>query len=172
MSVFKNMATREPDYEINNNVEKELNAANIPILRLPGFMTTEVKTRYVGYLNGFLFWRAWRYWVCEGLMPMANANEIYEQISIYAVRAGGSAANPEPSSVATNPAYAERIRAAMEIAERAGGDVKERIRYVEANVHPLPSDELFVSSYHIDTEEGLEKLVDYIRSHDVHAAAN
>lgn len=170
MSVFKNMATREPDYEINKIVEKELHAANIPVLRLPGFLTTEVKTRYVGHLNGFLFWRAWRYWVCEGLMPIANANEIYEQISSLAVRAGGSCANPEPSTVATNPAFSERIRVAMEAAERDKKDRKEALRNIEANMHPLPSDELFIPLYHIDTEEGLEKLVNYIRSHDVHAA--
>lgn len=175
MAVFKNKATFGVVEDFDQDAKNELLAAGIPVLQLPTTLNTEVKTRYVGYLNGFVFFRAWRYWVCEGLMPIANAKEIFEQISAMAVRAGGSAANPVPMSMAVCPAATMRMRKEAERAHEAITDSKKRIEYLqqycEEHGNAKPGEDVFVQVYHVDTEEGLKALAEYIRAHDVHAAA-
>ena len=50
-----NFARHEYDGKIDDKVKEELRLANIPVFRLPYYMNTEVKTRYIGILNGFVF---------------------------------------------------------------------------------------------------------------------
>lgn len=71
-----NFARCEYDGEIDYKVKEELQIANIPVFRLPYYMNTEVKTKYIGILNGFMFYRAWNYWICHGDMPLDIANEM------------------------------------------------------------------------------------------------
>ena len=75
---MENFASREYDFNIDKKVKEELEIANIPYIMLPNFINTEVKTKYIGLLNGFKFYRAWAYWVCVGDMPLDDAEFIYE----------------------------------------------------------------------------------------------
>ena len=56
-----NLARKEYDRKIDERVKEELEIAEIPVFELPACMNTEVKTKYIGVLNGFTFYRAWQY---------------------------------------------------------------------------------------------------------------
>lgn len=74
---MENFARHHYENNVDQLVREELKQAGIPILELPCYMDTEVKTRYVGVLYGFFFYRAWTYWVCKGDMPLNIAEQIY-----------------------------------------------------------------------------------------------
>lgn len=67
-----NLARSKYDPEADKKVKEELLIAKIPVLEL-GIMDKEVKTKYIGILNGFVFQRAWYYWVVKGNMPLKFA---------------------------------------------------------------------------------------------------
>lgn len=96
MISFENFATSDYDARIDEKIENELKIANIPVIKLPTYLSAEVKASCVGYLNGFTFWRAWRYWVCKGNMPLDTAQKIYAEHKDLNIRAGGHAGNLPP----------------------------------------------------------------------------
>lgn len=96
---FPNLATHEFDGKTDKDVAKELKTAGIPVMYLPSYMNTEVKTRYIGVLNGFIFIRAWRYWQCNGNMPLEIAEELHKTSEGMGIRAGGHADDLSPETM-------------------------------------------------------------------------
>lgn len=159
---MQNLATREYDYKIDEIVKAELEAAHIPVICLPQYMNGEVKTRYVGYLHGFVFYRAWSYWDCQGDMPLVFAKELYEKHKDLKIRAGGHAGNVPPEEVAYNPIYEQQLR---EYYHKVGSIVfRENATNV---IHDDPTQPHFVNLYNIDTTEGLEVFVRFIQENNI-----
>lgn len=96
---MENFARHHYENNVDQLVREELKQAGIPILELPCYMDTEVKTRYVGVLYGFFFYRAWTYWVCKGDMPLDIAEQIYRNYKGLRIRAGGHFGNVPPKTV-------------------------------------------------------------------------
>ena len=168
MEIFRNRCTEQYRAKENDAVKAELEAAGIPILTLPGHLDTEVKTSYVGVLNGFVFIRAWRYWVCEGDMPLDNAQEIYCLYQPLMIRAAGHAGNPEPSEVSYCPAQQKREQETFELM-RAKGATTMEIREALERLTIDTGGPRFVRQYHIDTAEGLTALAQYIKEKNIYA---
>ena len=129
---FENRATDKNDPDIDEAVRSELIEANITCIKLPSYMNTEVKTRYIGILNGFMFYRSWRYWRCIGLMPIEMAERLYNDNKDLLIRAGGHCCNPDPKTMCVTI------------------DSKK-----------------FINTYHIDTQAGLNRLSEFIRSNRI-----
>lgn len=162
MSVhLNNLAHRDYETSADNEVKNELQIANIPVFKLPSYMNTEVKTRYIGLLNGFRFYRAWAYWVCCGDMPLSKAQYIYDNYKNFKIRAGGHCGNVEPATVSYNPIYEQELRNLLD-----KYDVPEYLEQAKNIVDDkrLPR---FVDTYHIDTQLGLCKLAQVIREHNI-----
>lgn len=161
-----NLSRREYDREADLKVKEELLLADIPVLPVIGVIEGEVKTHYIGVLNGFVFERAWTYWVVSGWMPMEHARYIYANYKDLDIRAGGHCGNesPEESYIYTNPAYIKRLEefrdscsSLNEFIDRAKEEVKEN-----------PDDSKFIKFYHVDTQLGLCKLAEVIKQFDIH----
>ncbi len=159
---MENFATRIYDSKVSKKVKEELEIAKIPILTLPSVLNLEVKTEYIGILNGFKFYRAWTYWVCEGDMPLEIANYIYENYKDLQIRAGGHAGNVEPEEESYNPVYDRELRELMN-----KSSIEEYIKLSKDIVDDL-SLPRFVATYHIDTQQGLCKIAEIIRERDIH----
>lgn len=162
MSVhLNNLAHRDYETSADNEVKNELQIANIPVFELPSYMNTEVKTRYIGLLNGFMFYRAWTYWVCCGDMPLNEAQYIYNNYQELKIRAGGHCDNVEPESQSYNPVYEKEISDL--IAKYSVPEYIEKAKNI-VDDETLPR---FVNMYHIDTQLGLCKLAQIIREHNI-----
>lgn len=159
---LENLASREYSHVPDNKVKEELMMAGIPILTLPSFMNTEVKTHYIGILNGFVFYRAWRYWVCDGDMPLEYAEQIYSKYKDFEIRAGGHCGNVKPKSMSHNPVY---DKALIDLRDNTK-DLKEYMR-LSKNIVDDESLPRFVDTYHIDTQIGLNKLAEFIKTHNI-----
>lgn len=168
MRICKNLATIDFCQASDDSVRDELATAKIPILKLPFVMNGEVKTRYIGLLNGFCFFRQWRYWCVEGLMPLENAKQIYEEISFLGVRAGGDCTNPEPETVAVDPYFDAMLQEEANRLSKTALSSTELIEKLK-EIQPEPGAPKYVKFYHIDMEEGLAALAAYIRKHNIYA---
>ena len=125
-------------------------------------MCSEVKTHYIGILNGFVFHRRWRYWQCDGLLPLEYAVELYAKYKDLSIRAGGDASNPHPSKMSINPVYMEKLRQHL---NNVGIEEYDKTKSSIIDDKSLPR---FVNFYHIDTQLGLQKLAECIRSNNIH----
>lgn len=162
---MNNLATRDFVGEINDTVKTELLSADIPVLRLPSSMNTEVKTSYIGLLNGFVFYRAWTYWICRGEMPLEYANEIYDNYKDLKIRAGGHAGNVKPIQMSHSIEYDTELERHF---KNKPDNVSHEQWFAEAKkIVDNPACHRFVDIYHIDTLLGLQKLVETIKKYDI-----
>lgn len=162
---MENLARHEFDRNIDEKVKQELQIAKIPVFTLPAWLNTEVKTKYVGMLNSFFFYRAWTYWICVGDMPMNVARYIYQEFKSLEIRAGGHAGNVDPREVSYNPIYKHDI---AECFKKYSDDMEKYTEEAKKIVDDK-TQRRYVDCYHIDTQLGLCKLADTIRDYQVHS---
>lgn len=159
---MENFARRDYKRDIDDKVKQELEYASIPIIKLiGGYNTGEVKTHYIGYLNGFVFQRAWTYWIVQGLMPMSFAKKIYNDHKELNIRAGGHCGNVPPEEMEYDLNYNKRLNEFFKIY-----NVEDAIRYSK-DLKSIDIDPKYVNCYHIDTIEGLRIFADFIKENDI-----
>lgn len=161
---MENLARREYDKVVDDKVKEELLIANVPILKVGVRNNSEVKTNYIGILNGFVFSRAWTYWVVSGYMPLEYADCIYEKNADLCIRAGGHCGNVKPDQVKTSKKYEEDLKS---IFKKYANNIKgyfEEGKKLDINDY----NDYFVDFYHIDTQLGLNKLAEFIKQNDIY----
>ena len=141
MNFFENYKSDNYDKTIDNAIKTELKDAGIPVIELPYYMWADVKTRHIGILNGFVFHRTNTCWMCDGNMPLKMAHHIYRSDWNEGIRAGGLRADTPPDDVAHNLNCENK-------------DITQP---------------RFVSTYHIDTEEGLKRIASVIKDYGVYS---
>ena len=163
---MENLARREFEADVNKKVREELEIANIPVIKLPSYMNTEVKTSYIGMLNGFTFYRAWYYWICQGDIPLEKAKDIYKNYRELSIRAGGHCGNVDPESQSHNPVYDKQVKDLIN--ELGVSEYLKRLNKGQINVTDDKTLPRYVDTYHIDTQLGLCKLAEIIRINNIH----
>lgn len=158
-----NLARSKYDPEADKKVKEELLIANIPVLEL-GVMDKEVKTKYIGILNGFVFQRAWYYWVVKGNMPLNFAEQLYEKYKGLNIRVAGHCGNPAPEEWACNKDYDKLSKPYVD------KFLNDEISMEELN--KISKDlwkqgEQVINMYHVDTQLGLCKLAEMIRENNI-----
>lgn len=160
---MENLARREYDLEADKKVKEELQIAGVPTIRI-GLMNNEVKTYYIGILNGFVFRRAWNYWVVSGNMPLEYAQHLYDNYKDLNIRVAGHCGNPPPKEWAINKDYHSLMKPYVdkwinkEISNGELDDIGNKIRHQGEQV---------VNMYHIDTQLGLCKFVETIKNNNI-----
>lgn len=160
---MKNLASREYNHEYDKEVRDELKAAGIPAVRLDR-MEGEVKTHYIGILNGFVFTRAWYYWVVRGWMPLEQAQNLYKHYKDLNIRVDGDAGNPAPedySHCKDSDKIAQDLFNQYKNGEKTMDDINAE--YLKLS----KQGDQFIDTYHIDTQEGLNKFAEAIRSYNI-----
>lgn len=156
MGQLKNLAgNARCDKEILN----ELEFAGIHAVEC-GRTNQEVPYSYIGILHGFVFKRAWSYWMVSGPMPIKTANYIYEKYRDLSIRAGGDCGNVEPIRYAEPKDFrkyvdnlAEQLLSNYKLVDEIEKLLQEKKQSTK---------ELYVNSYHIDTLEGLKVFADIL----------
>jgi hypothetical protein len=84
--------------DCDDTIRAELRAAGIDSFRWPFKKMGEVPTQLVGCLCGWMFERAWYYWVCSGPgLPIEVARRLYAS-NRHDVRVDGHCACPSPDA--------------------------------------------------------------------------
>ena len=149
----------------------ELGAAGIPAQPCEPY--GEPQATVEGVLGRFTFRRAWYYWICEGPMPLAEAQALFDGSEEVrkSVRACGDCTAPRPGEPGATPDYFD------DDGRRVVADVEGKIRAFLGDADPpdgwvlVGSEEErdaiarpFIECYHVDTAEGLRILADAIRN--------
>lgn len=162
-------------------IRRELTKAGVDIVELPAPMNSEVSASVIGLLPGFRFHRAWYYWVVQGQVPLDVARKLYEDPNGKEdVRVAGHAGCPPPEEWAEHYdengmrlVLQEQEKSFIELYELGDSDyskgiaqeVRKTVRFVKD-----PAEEAarsIITSYHIDTQEGLNFFVSTLRKHGV-----
>lgn len=138
----------------------------------------EVASHLTATLGPLTFWRAWRYWVVSGPVPLAAARELYaDPIGESDVRVAGHCGCPAPVHpwvryVDTDGKTLLRLDgldAPLNRGELGPCGVEA---YTQIDAKCVFVDEpaavavaAFVDTYHIDSEAGLRLFVDTVRRH-------
>lgn len=132
---------------------------------------TEVPFTKIGRLGKFEFWRAWYYWVVNGLVPIEAAREMYDNpIGKRDVRVAGHCGCPPPDEwTQWYTPDGKRVVKTKELREYRKfiekGILKEDVLddLVFTN-DPQSVDAVgFVEGYHIDSQDGLNLFVETIK---------
>jgi hypothetical protein len=159
--------------ECDRAIRKELEHARIPIVEVSQ-NTGEVPYSLVGELGPFKFRRAWYYWVVEGRMPLAAAQELYaDPAGRDTVRVCGDCTCPAP----VDHHITWRNEAGKELLDFKNRDefakLAENHRSLLAKVEndyvfvedPAAAGVGFIETYHVDSVLGLRLVADAIRKH-------
>jgi hypothetical protein len=153
--------------------KSELEAAGIPVVTLAE-PYGEPKAWIGGDLHGFTFRRAWYYWVVEGRMPIDQARGLYaDDVGRKDVRCAGHCACPPPDEWCEWYAmdgirlYRDQDgKQAKQWADFMTGRIADdegEPRFV-ADPSQVHGARAYVTSYHVDSADGLRLLADVIRS--------
>ncbi len=158
----------------DDQIRMELDGAGIPIE--PALVHhSEVPYTIIGKLGDFTFTRAWYYWVVKGRVPIKVARELYDDpVGRTDIRTAGFAGNtpPEapwvewllPDGRHVSPADQEAEFRAL--AEKHPGIYGKGLEEIVWSDDPEGvGAECFVTSYHIDSYEGLKRFVSAIKQH-------
>lgn len=144
--------------DCDKDVLGELTIAKIPYLRIGKRANSEVPSEYIGILNGFVFVRAWYYWVVSGYMPLKYAEDLYSSYKELQIRAGGHCGNVSPMEQVTSEKYKRKLKeltCSMSLRELIEWDKSKSLSIDEF-------DDKSVDCYHIDTQLGLCRFADMI----------
>jgi hypothetical protein len=159
-----NLARHDYNKEADEKVKEELIKADIPFLNVGIRNNLEVKTNYIGILNGFVFYRAWTYWVVSGYLPLKYAKEIYLKYKILNIRCAGHCGNPPPEEWCKPKNIHEQCKPIIdkffnkEISEDECNKLCKEIR---------TKGDQFIDTYHIDTQDGLNQIADIIKQNNI-----
>lgn len=136
----------------------------------------EVNASIVGRLPGFLFKRAWNYYVVEGRVPIDVAHALYEDpLGRDDVRVAGHCGCPPPTDpwltyldvdgrellILGDPKH-DIMSGDSEIVGRVNAEMKAKYRWVEDRA-AAAGRRVFVDLYHIDSVAGLRLFADSVR---------
>lgn len=160
---MENLARSKFDSDVNQKVKEELQIAGIPVVDI-GRVDNEVKTNYIGILNGFVFVRAWYYWVVKGNMPLEIAKYLYDNFKELDIRVEGMAGNDLPEKWAKNKDYDKLMKPYVKKLLNKEITIEE-LKNISEEISS--QGEQVINTYHIDTQLGLCKFVEVIKSNNI-----
>jgi hypothetical protein len=164
--------------ECDSQIQKELVTAGVSIINV-GTSNREVPYTLEGRLGPYKFWRAWYYWVVEGLVPIEVAREIYRDPRGKPVRTVGYSGNYDPDEWVKIsrkeydkyfPHY-EKGELPPDLRDLIGSDSvgqkseEELTKVFLGTMEGLALQAFFINHYHIDTQDGLNFFVETIKKY-------
>ncbi|WCK57036.1 hypothetical protein PP175_28005 (plasmid) [Aneurinibacillus sp. Ricciae_BoGa-3] len=145
----------------DKTIRSELKEAGITPVHV-GMMDGEVPTTLIGKRNNFIFQRGWSYWMVEGYMPLVIAQAIHkESLDRHLdIRVAGNSEDTTPEEWAFPKDLMEQC-ASLNLTFPSNEDIHALIK------QGVIKGERYVDSYHIDTQEGLNFLVEMIKKFGV-----
>jgi len=169
---MKNLAGN-PECDIE--IERELTRCGVQVVRKQP-REGEVPSSLRGKLGNFEFFRAWRYWIVTGKVPLQIARELYDDpVGKTDIRVNGNCTCPPPEGgrILWLDKKGRKLLPMSEwdsIVNRLGEDDpiardirnNPKIRFVN---NPAAKGKGFIDTYHIDTETGLRIFADTLKKH-------
>lgn len=154
--------------ETNVRIKQELKEAGITIINHSNLVEcSEVPTTITGKYKGITFTRAWYYWMVNGRIPLATAQKLYDDpIGKEDVRVTGHCGCPPPDEWASEFDLETERQVVDDDEYKRGIEMFKKLpnssnEWTENYIPRSDAKETakFVTSYHIDSQEGLNLFV-------------
>lgn len=162
--------------DCDREIRRELARARIDVVEGGGDGKHEVPATVTGKLRGWTFKRAWYYWVAEGQLPLAVAQQLYaDPIGKTDIRVAGHCGCPPPEypwlayfdadgvQLLHDP-DGEEARLAVDFVEKGFLKVEQMAGKRFVTDAAAAAARVVVESYHIDSEAGLRLFADTLRA--------
>lgn len=162
---MKNLAGAE---DADKTIREELAIAKVPgVVELPGYLSGEVKTRFIAVFDHggqrYIAYRAWRYWVVSGRVPMAVAKQLYADPERRKdVRAGGDCGCRPPETWANWHVGEREVLKVKTKAELEALDLPTEEFIFSDTPVDVPGAAQSVDTYHIDSQLGLCRFIELL----------
>lgn len=151
----------------DDTIEEELEIAGIELVLIGKRERSEVPSEYIGKCNNFIFNRVWSYWVVTGYMPLQYAKEMYENYMDLNIRVAGHCGNPPPEEWCESRDYSQKRKEYVKeyLGKEPSFDAYQKFNaeYLKIKKHG----DQFVTNYHIDSQEGLNKFAEIIKKYNI-----
>lgn len=152
--------------ECDDVIEMELKKAKIPIVTVSK-SNSEVPYTLIGILVtnhheviGFTFKRAWTYWIVKGKVPLKIAEELYDNpIGKVDIRVAGHCGCPPPKEWAfpEENVFLDYLKENKIVDGITNGELAKLCN------NGIIKGDRFVTTYHIDSQEGLNLFAETIK---------
>lgn len=149
------------DRDCDVKIRGELQHAGIEIVELGKPQNREVPASVDGKLGEFSFHRAWYYWIFHGAVTLEVAKELYaDPVGKEGVRVAGHCGCPPPEEWAfpMDDVLIPQLKRLGKM-DITFGDLAKLCN------EGVIEGRRFVTTYHIDTEEGLRLFADTLKKH-------
>lgn len=155
------MKVNEIRYIFNNLGIKELE--NPPIY-------AKENINLVGCFNGFFIFRYSYYWVVRGKMPLKYAKELYKYRDTDDIRVEGGSNDNEPIKWCTSDEHYKYKLEMFKTYEAKLIKLDEMLKKINVKKEELMKnniEDFYISMYHIDKNEGLQRVVNIIKENNL-----
>lgn len=152
---------------INNNKKQILKLLGVSILESTPIYTREVD--FVGCINGFFIFSYSYYWVIKGKMPLKYAIELYNYKDLE-IRVDGGSKDNNPIDWCTSDRFKkeyEKITEKYHLGILTINELSKEISTIKKKFIDKDLDSCYIEMYHIDTTEGLRKVVEVIKENNI-----
>jgi len=146
-------------------------------MKYPTFLPYGTDIRGLSFLNGFSFYHRNYYYVMQGKFPYTDARKLFDSgiSKRLAIREAGMGNGIDPEKWITSDAYQAIIE--KEVLEWWQADPKPKSHdEFEAEINDLKDKMMkedislwYLKEYHIDTDEGLMYMINYLKEKDIHS---
>ncbi len=170
---MKNLAG---DENCDTDIVEELKNCGIEIVRLENKTNSEVPFTITGKLGSLTFERAWYYWVVTGKVPLSVAEELYANpIGKKVIRVQGHCGCPAPTGSYVEW-FTDDDKPIASLADKADFEkwatqghtyMIEKMKQYVFTDDPQSISKPYVTTYHIDSAEGLKLFADTMKRYIV-----
>lgn len=124
----------------------------------------------IGCYNGFFIFNQSYYWVVRGRMPLKYAEELYKFRDSHGIRVEGGANSNKPIEWCTSDKYYRYNLWILDLYSNnliSSQDLSEQLKNKKSELMNNDINDFYVSTYHIDKNEGLKKVIDIIKKYDI-----
>lgn len=155
-------------------VLKELREAGIPTVIDEERLKCEVSVPFAGQYGSFWFERAWYYWMVSGKVPLEVAKQLYKDpVGRKDVRVAGHCGCPPPEGWVRWFDNESRQLIGIKEAKQIKKLFKEKDNPIPETYRVVHKKDFrkvgkpFVTSYHIDSQEGLNLFINTLKRNNV-----
>ncbi len=144
-----------------------LESLGVKVLRNPP-VHLDSSIKFLGCLNGFFIYPYRYYWIVSGKMPFKFAKELYKYSEELGIRISGGSSSNTPEEWCTSDEYENYSNKLCKDINTLGvNKVANLLEETKKELMNNNIDDFYIDIYHVDTIDGLKKVVDTIKLNNI-----
>lgn len=150
--------------------KEEIKILELLGVNFPTHLPMPSQGRNYGILNGFFISKYNYYWIVNGKFPIEHAKRIYKDYKSLKIRVEGGCEDWKPEAYKTSDRYKKWSKIYFSKARKKEKDFDKIETIMNLKLEEMylnHPEEFYIETYHIDTFEGLEIMIKYIKDNNL-----